>query len=43
MDSELSVYAGHRIAVNVKTRLEQKLKNISDVMVHVNPYQERTE
>ncbi len=37
VDGSLSVDEGHRIAVGVKSKLRKKVRNIRDVMVHVNP------
>jgi cation diffusion facilitator family transporter len=40
VDSALSVEEGHRIASTVKDSLVAKMKNVRDVMVHVNPAKE---
>lgn len=40
VDSNLSVEEGHRIAKNVKSRLIDEHKDVKDVLVHVNPYNE---
>lgn len=38
VDSYLTVSDGHKIAANVKRSLLKQVKYITDVMVHVNPY-----
>ncbi len=38
VDSNISVDAGHKIATDVKNGIFKKIRNIRDVMVHINPY-----
>ncbi|MHB1629768.1 MAG: cation diffusion facilitator family transporter [Bacilli bacterium] len=38
VDAEASVLAGHHIAKTVKTRMMEQFGNVSDVLVHVNPF-----
>ena len=37
VDGSISVDEGHRIASEVRNRLRKKIRNIRDVMVHINP------
>jgi cation diffusion facilitator family transporter len=41
VDSNLTVEQGHQVASKVKNNLQNKIKHVQDVMVHVNPYQPR--
>lgn len=38
VDAELTVAAGHAIAAQVKANLQREFANVSDALVHVNPY-----
>jgi len=38
VQSSITVEEGHKISTNVRKNLLKKVKNIRDVMVHVNPY-----
>ena len=37
VDGNISVYNGHEIAHNVKSKLLKTFVNVSDVMIHVEP------
>ena len=37
VDSSMTVNAGHKIAADVRSKLLKQVKNVRDVMVHVNP------
>jgi len=39
VDSNLTVEQGHQVASKVKNNLQNKIKHVQNVMVHVNPYQ----
>ena len=41
VDSNLTVEQGHQVASKVKNNLQNKIKHVQNVMVHVNPYQPR--
>lgn len=41
VDSNLTVEQGHQVASKLKNNLQNKIKHVQDVMVHVNPYQPR--
>jgi len=41
VDSNLTVEQGHQVASKVKNNLQNKIKHVQDVMIHVNPYQPR--
>jgi len=41
VDSNLTVEQGHQVASKVRNNLQNKIKHVQDVMVHVNPYQPR--
>ncbi|MBU4140440.1 MAG: hypothetical protein KKA80_00915, partial [Candidatus Omnitrophica bacterium] len=38
VDSSKTVDEGHRIASNVRAKLLKRMRNIRDVMIHVNPF-----
>jgi divalent metal cation (Fe/Co/Zn/Cd) transporter len=39
VDPDISVQEGHRLAHDVKARLQAELPQVRDVMVHVEPYE----
>ena len=41
VDSAISVKQGHRISVSVRQALLKQIKQVRDVMVHLNPYDEK--
>jgi len=40
-DSSLTVEQGHQVASKVKNKLLHNIEHVQEVMVHVNPYQQR--
>jgi divalent metal cation (Fe/Co/Zn/Cd) transporter len=40
VEPDISVKEGHRLAHNVKAKLQEELPQVRDVMVHVEPYEE---
>jgi len=41
MDPEMTVKRSHDISLNVKKRIFAKYPNVGDVMIHINPHDER--
>ncbi|MBA7494586.1 Manganese efflux system protein MneP [subsurface metagenome] len=41
VDSNLTVEQGHQVASKVKNKLLSRVEHVQEVMVHVNPYQQR--
>ena len=38
VDAEISIYEGHCIAEKVTSAIKEKIENVYDVMVHIEPY-----
>ena len=43
VDPDISVQEGHRLAHEVKDKLQGELPQVRDVMVHVEPYDQERE